>query len=286
MWGLHDFSLNGAQGGASFRERIEKSYGGANNAADWVTLAQFVNYEGYRAMYEAQGKYRMGLLIWMSHPCWPTFVWQTYDYYLEPTAAYFGAKKASEPLHIQWNPADETIEIVNYSAGNQHGLTARVELLNMDGVVQWTKSAPLDSAEDSMTPVIKMEYPAGLTPVHFLRLKLLRGDDVVSQNFYWRGLEAGNYAAIRQLPKVKLETSTRVERQGPTWRLTTELFNSSNHPALLVRLKAVRAATGDRILPALYSDNYVSLMPGERRTITTELSHADTRGEEPRIVVE
>ena len=106
MWGLHDFTSPGAQGGAAFRARIEKSYGGADNVAEWVWLAQFVNYEGYRAMFEAQGKNRMGLLIWMSHPCWPSFVWQTYDYYFEPTAGYFGAKKASEPLHIQWNPVD------------------------------------------------------------------------------------------------------------------------------------------------------------------------------------
>ena len=119
VWGIHDFSLSGAQGGAAFRERIEKAYGGATNAADWVTLAQFVNYEGYRAMFEAQSKHRMGLLIWMSHPCWPSFVWQTYDYYFEPTAAYFGAKKASEPLHIQWNPSTDTVEVVNYSGGER-----------------------------------------------------------------------------------------------------------------------------------------------------------------------
>ena len=62
MWGIHDFSLAGAQGGASFRDRIDTSYGGADNAADWVSLAQFVNYEGYRAMFEAQSKNRMGLL--------------------------------------------------------------------------------------------------------------------------------------------------------------------------------------------------------------------------------
>ena len=118
VWGVHDFSLAGAQGGASFRNRIATSYGGADNAADWVSLAQFVNYEGYRAMFEAQGKNRMGLLIWMSHPTWPTMVWQTYDYYLEPTAAYFGAKHACEPLHIQWNPSTDRVEVVNYSAGN------------------------------------------------------------------------------------------------------------------------------------------------------------------------
>lgn len=68
--------------------------------------------------------------------------------------------------------------------------------------------------------------------------------------------------------------------------LTSELTNASNQPALMVRVKAVREKSGDRILPAIYSDNYVALMPGERRTIRTELENADTRGERPRIVVQ
>jgi hypothetical protein len=54
----------------------------------------------------------------------------------------------------------------------------------------------------------------------------------------------------------------------------------------MIRLKAVREKSGDRILPAIYSDNYIALMPGERRTIQTELEHADTRGERPRVAVE
>jgi hypothetical protein len=69
------------------------------------------------------------------------------------------------------------------------------------------------------------------------------------------------------------------------WRLTTELENTSTWPALMVRLKAVRDKSGDRILPVIYSDNYVTLLPGERRTISVELNQADTRGERPRIVV-
>ncbi len=107
----------------------------------------------------------------------------------------------------------------------------------------------------------------------------------MSENFYWRGAEEGNYQALRTLPKVRLEATTRVERQGSRWVLTTELNNPADQPALMVRLKAVRAQSGDRILPALYSDNYVALMPGERRTIRTEVEDADARGEEPRIVV-
>jgi len=286
MWGLHDFSLNGAQGGRSFRERIERSYGGASNVGEWVELAQFVNYEGYRGMFEGQSKYRMGLLIWMSHPCWPSFVWQTYDYYLDPTAAYFGSKKASEPLHIQWNPATDNIEVVNYSGGDARGLTAHVELLNMDGSLQWEKSATVDSAEDSLVAPIKMEYPPSLSAVHFLRLTLSRGGEAVSQNFYWRGIEEGNYRAIRDLPNVQVTAATEVKRDGDRWLLTTRLENPSKTPALMVHVKVVREKSGDRILPALFSDNYIALMPGERRTITTEVRQADTRGESPRMVVD
>jgi beta-galactosidase/beta-glucuronidase len=286
VWGIHDFTLNGAQGGTSFLDMIDKSYGGADNAADWVELAQFVNYNGYRAMFEAQSKNRMGALLWMSHPAWPSFVWQTYDYYFEPTAAYFGAKKASEPLHIQWNLATDDVEVVNYSGGNAKGLTAQVEVLNLDGSVRWEKTAIVDSAEDSVVTPIAMEYPSGLTAVHFIRLKLTQGDKIVSSNFYWRGLEEENYRALRELPKVNLEAATQVERQGNQWVLTTELKNVSAQPALLVRVKAVRDRSGDRILPAIYSDNYVALMPGEKRSIRTELDNADTRGERPRIVVE
>jgi hypothetical protein len=100
-----------------------------------------------------------------------------------------------------------------------------------------------------------------------------------------RGLDENNYRAIRELPKAQVRATTTTQQQGNLWRLTTQLQNASAYPALMVRLKAIREKSGDRILPAIYSDNYIALMPGERRTITTELNHADTRGENPRILV-
>ncbi|MGB7758266.1 MAG: sugar-binding domain-containing protein, partial [Bryobacteraceae bacterium] len=285
VWGMHDFSLQGAQRGESFRQMIDNHYGGASNAEEWVELAQFINYDGYRAMFEAQGKNRMGMLLWMSHPCWPSMVWQTYDYYFDPTAGYFGSKKGSEPLHIQWNPVTNNVEVVNYSGGNAKGLTATAELLNMDGSVAWSKTATVDSPEDSEVIFVHLEFPSTLTPVHFIRLKMRRGDAAISENFYLRGVEENDFRAIRALPKVDVKATTQVERQGGEWLLTTGLHNASAQPALMVTVKAVRAQSGDRILPALYSDNYIALMPGERRTIVTRLNDADTRGERPNIVV-
>jgi len=286
VWGMHDFCLQGAQGGASFRERIDKGYGGAEGAEEWVGLAQFVNYEGYRAMFEAQSAHRMGMLLWMSHPAWPSFVWQTYDYYFEPTGAYFACKKASEPLHVQWNPLTDAVEVVNYSAGDVSGLVARAEILNLDGSLQWRGEGTLDSQEDSVVQALALEFPATLTPTHFVRLRLLRGEDVVSENFYWRGLADGDFRALRELPRVPLEAKTKRARRGDTWTLSSALTNRGERPALMVRVKAVREKSGDRILPALFSDNYVALMPGETRVITTEVDDADTRGERPRVVVE
>jgi hypothetical protein len=302
VWGIHDFTRSGAQGGSAWLEAIDKNYGGATNVADWVELSQFIDYDTYRAMFEAQSKNRMGLLLWMSHPCWPSFVWQTYDYYFDAGGGYYGSKKGSEPLHIQWNPLEDTVDVVNYNGGYARGLTAHAEIRNMNGDLKWEKSAALDSPEDSVAAPIHLEFPAGLTAVHFIRLKLTRGEQVVSDNTYLRGLEetaaapmrpgaapgTGGYVlkAIRTLPKVKVEAATTVARQGSQWVMTTELRNAGGQPALMVRVRAVRERSGDRILPALSSDNYIALMPGERRSIRSEVDDADTRGERPRIVVE
>ena len=286
MWGIHDFCAKGAQSAISFNAMVDKKYGGADNVKDWISLAQFVNYDGYRAMFEAQSRHRMGLLLWMSHPAWPSLVWQTYDYYFEPTAAYFGCKKASEPLHIQWNALTDSIEAVNYSGRTATGLKAHIKILNMDGKQQWEKEVAFDLPEDSTVRCAAMHYPEGLTPVHFIRLEMTQNNKIISRNFYLRGTREGNLTAIRQLPKVSLQTATQTRREGNTWILTTELSNTSSSPALMVRLKIVRNKSGDRILPVLYSDNYIALMPGETRTIRMEMADADCRGEEPEVKIE
>jgi hypothetical protein len=285
VWGLHDFNLSGAQRLTTFRAMIDRNYGGADNAADWVALAQFINYAGYRAMFEAQARNRMGLLLWMSHPCWPSLAWQTYDYYFDHTAAYYGSRKGCEPIHVQWNPTTDDVEVVNYSAGDLKDLTVRVEILNTNGSVKWKKKVALDSLEDSVSTPLRMEYPPGLTPVHFIRLKLTHGTRVLSENSYWRGTKEGDYRALRGLPKVLLDSKMHVDCRDGQWILTTTLRNTSRQPALMVRLTAVREKSGDGILPAFHSDNYITLMPGEHRTVRTEIMDADTRGERPRIVV-
>jgi hypothetical protein len=286
IWGVHDFCLEGAQGGTSFNDMIKKNFGVIDDVKEWLRYAQWINFEGYRAMFEAQSKNRMGLLLWMSHPAWPSMVWQTYDYYFEPTAAYFGCRKACEPLHIQWNPLTDSVETVNYMSAAGRGLTVSAELITTDGTIKWMKKISLDCTRDSVVRCFKVEYPDSLSSVYMLRLKLLDGTKLLSENTYWRGVEEGNMKAVRELPKVKLNGQTQIRQAGNSWFLTTRLSNPAKTPAMMVQLRVVREKSEDRILPVIYSDNYFSLMPGEQKQISIELKDEDTRGERPKVVTE
>ncbi|HEX2968508.1 MAG TPA: discoidin domain-containing protein [Bacteroidales bacterium] len=284
-WGMHDYTLESAQSCASFNEMIEKGFGTAANAEEFTELAQWVNYNGYRGMFEGRSRYRQGLLLWMSHPSWPSMVWQTYDYYLEPTAAYFGCKKASEPVHIQWNPVSDIIEVVNYSGGNRKSLTAKASIFNMDGTLQWEKSSDLSCREDSTVNCFKLVFPSSVSRVHFIKLELLEEGRVISKNFYWRGTEEGNYKALRSLPRINIGYKTKIEKGDNGWLLTTTLTNATDKPALMIRLKVAGKETGERLLPVIYSDNYISLMPGEQEIIRMTLKEEDARGQKPSVEI-
>lgn len=286
QWGMHDYTLEGAQGATSFNEIIATGYGQPESAEEFANLAQWVNYDGHRSLFESRSKNRMGLLMWMSHSCWPSMVWQTYDYYFEPTAAYFAIKKASEPLHIQWNPATDEVEVVNYHAGLRPGLKASVQVLNMDATVAWEKEATVDSREDTTEKCIKLEFPDGLSQVHFIKLVLEENGKAVSENFYHRSKVENNYQALKQLPKVSLRAQTQYDKgDDGEWKAEVTVENRSQTPALMVRLNIVGDKDGKQFLPIFYSDNYFALLPGETKVVRVHWKDVDTRGNAPLLKV-
>ena len=286
QWGMHDYTLEGAQGATSFNEIIATGYGQPESAKEFADLAQWVNYDGHRSLFESRSKNRMGLLMWMSHSCWPSMVWQTYDYYFEPTAAYFAIKKASEPLHIQWNPATDEVEVVNYHAGLRPGLKARVQVLNMDATVAWEKEVTVDSREDTTEKCIKLEFPDGLSQVHFIKLVLEENGKAVSENFYHRSKVENNYQALKQLPKVSLRAQTQYDKgDDGEWKAEVTVENRSDAPALMVRLNIVGDKDSRQFLPIFYSDNYFALLPGETKVVRVHWKDVDTRGNAPLLKV-
>ena len=201
VWGQHDFTRTGAQGDTAFVGMVRRRFGDQvmESAETFAKYAQWINYDGYRAMYEANNVGRNGLLIWMSHSAWPSLAWQTYDYWFRPTAACAAVKKACEPLHIQLNPATSQIEVVNASCGDLENLTASVSVVNPNGEEIYSKAARISPAEDTTTPVIDVaDVPDGLC---IMTLKLTSADGkVLSENRYFRnfrsGKDIGDYKAL------------------------------------------------------------------------------------------
>ncbi len=282
-WGQHDFCMEGAPRCKDFNAIMEQHFGKPATPRQFTEWAQWLNYDGHRAMFESRQTDRQGLVMWMSHPCWPSMVWQTYDYYLEPTAAYFGIKKACEPLHIQWNPAEREVEVVNVSRDLTKPLTAEMTIMDTKGNAIATKTVETQPDSDT-TVAVFTDVAAPDQDVWFLRLRLMDGTTVVSDNFYVEGREPDNLLSLANaLGKPQLSVAKHIERQGDEWLGKIEVSNTGNNPALLIRLNLV-GSDGEQILPVLYSDNYFALMPGEKKTVEVRFSHADSRGTTPDIV--
>ena len=264
--------MEGAHRGASFNQLIADNFGEPTSVQEFCDWAQWINYEGYRAMYESGSKDRMGLLIWMSHPCWPSMVWQTYDYYFEPTAAYFGVKHACEPLHVQWNPVTNHVEVVNRSAGHQQG-TVKASIIDLNGNTLWEQTQDFTCDEDMTLDMMQVDVPEEIAGAYFLRLSLT--DDkgqLRSMNDYVNSTEGNDRTSLHDLRRAQVTTAVDGKR--------ITLSNNGNTPAVMLRLN-LKGDDGEQILPVIYSDNYFHLMPGEVRTIDIEWKAEDARGTKP-----
>ena len=286
MWGIHDF-CDSAQGRTGYTNYINNGFGAATGIGDFCLKAQMVNMENYKAIFEAfSGSKGNGALLWMSQSAWPSTVWQTFDYYLEPTAGYFGCKKACEPLHILWDCNSNTVKVSNNTGQNYSNLTAEAKIYNMDGTQKYANSVQISPAADTVTNCFTISYPTGLSATHFLRLKLLNGSTVLSDNFYWRGTTYKNYTALATMNKVTLTGSAVKTVNGTTNTVTATVTNSSSNVALMIRLKLLKSSSNGRVLPTYYSDNYFSLLPGESKQVTLEFETKYLGGESPKLMVE
>jgi hypothetical protein len=285
MWGIHDF-CNSAQGAASYMDAV-KRYGEPLSLKEFCRQAQMVNMENHKAMFESFSGIRSnGVLMWMSHPAWPSTVWQTYDYYLEQTAGYYGCKKASEPLHILWNHSSNAVKVANNTGETCQNLKAEAALYNMDGKLLYTKEADIATIGDEVVSCLSLHYPDPVTPVHFIKLKLTQGGELLSDNFYWRGKTYQDYASLRRMNRVHLQGEWNDSLAPGTHYVTARITNPGEDIALMIRLKVLKSDSGERVLPVFFSDNYFSLLPGETKVITLEYAHKHLAGAQAKIVAE
>jgi hypothetical protein len=289
-WAEHDLA-KGNGGGDVYPGQIAARYGKIANLADFVRKAQLANYEAFRAMYEGRNAQLFhpttAIITWMSHPAQPSFMWQIYHYDLEPMSSFFAVMHAGELVHIQFNEANGQLQVINNLPDAVKDATAYVDVYNLDGTLAYERQTKVTAEPDVATRLGTIEFPPTVSPVHFIKLDLVDAKQkLLSSNFYWRSLPAhpDDFTDLNQLPTVTLDAQVASADTNGKRTLRVTLRNPSKDIALMAHVQLRRQKSGERVLPVSYSDNYVSLVPGETRTITIEAAVNDFNGENALLV--
>jgi exo-1,4-beta-D-glucosaminidase len=247
-------------------------------------------YEGVRAMYEAysRNKYEAtGVIQWMLNNAWPSMIWHLYDYYLRPGGGYFGAKRAMEALHPIYGYDDHSIWLVSSQYEDVKGLKLITKIYNLNATEVFAQQNKVDAPADSTAKIFTLPILQGLSPTYFLALQLEDSTGkLVGSNFYWLSTKPetldwtktnwwmtptasyADYTALSQLPKIKLNVTEQTERKGEESVTHVTIENPSKSLAFFVRLSVTKGPKGEEILPVVWEDNYISLLPGEKREVT------------------
>jgi hypothetical protein len=291
-WAEHDFA-KGNSGSDVYPALIGARYGKFANLADFVRKSQLANYEAFRAMYEGRNAQLFhpttAILTWMSAPAQPSFVWQLYHYDLEPMSSLFAVMHASELVHIQFNEANGNLQVINNLPEAAKDLVANVAVYNLDGTLAYEHKTRVTAEPFVATNLGPIDFPSTVSPVHFIKLDLVDAKEkLVSSNFYWRAQpeRPDDFTALNKMPAVKLEATAAIADAEGRRTVTVTLHNPSKNVALMAHLQLRREKSGERVLPVYYSDNYVSLVGGETRTIKAEADMSQFKDEDALVVVD
>ncbi len=312
LWPINDFWNYHCSRGmfkdlGRYNEAMDRRLGPPTDLEDYLRKAQFLNYEAMRAMFEAFVANRpkaTGVIQWMYNSAWPKLWWQLYDYFLQPNGAFYGARKAGEPVHLIYNYGNAEIVAANTSAEAAPKLKAVIRVLDLGLKDLVAKTVEFDLAAGESKAIDALRLPANLPSVYFLDLRVFKEkNQLVDANFYclsskpetldnanqtWYVTPIKDFAdltALNGLKPVALKVGQKTAKDGPRTKITVELANPSADLALMVEIRVVRDASGQVVLPIFLDDNYVTLLPGETRKISGFVVTDDLAGENPVVKI-
>ena len=264
MWAIHDYQWGRSE---KFTDTIVARFGTPTSMEDYCRRAQLQNYESAKAIFECLRSHQgSGLLLWMSQAAWPSFICQLYDHFFEYTASFFAAKKACRPVHIFWDALTNQINIANNSLHSLKNLTVKAVVYDANGQALREKSMTTDVGAGLTKPCFGLEYPSSAR-VNFLKLYLEAEGKPIGDNFYWLENKSGNCRDLNNLPDAEINMAVEAKIQDGFYTAEITLRNTSSSVSLLNKIKLKEKNSGESILPVFFDDSYVSLLPGENKTI-------------------
>jgi exo-1,4-beta-D-glucosaminidase len=270
-------------------EMLTNRYGNSSGLDEFLMKADAQGYEAMRAMFEAfRAKLpkTTGIIQWMLNSAWPSTYWQLYDYYLLPTSAYYAARKANEPLQLIYDYHNNAVYSVNETTKNESNLKASIRVFDLNSKLLYQRDVDFSVNSNKSEKVLVLDP---ITQNVFLDIRLSdKNGKQISQNFYWLSdkpdvfdwkkttwaytpLEGfADFSSLKSLPKTEISASYATKDMGNNLVLTSTLENKSHSIAFFINL-AVLNSKGSPVFPVFWDDNYISLLPGEKREISCSI---------------
>ncbi|HPS12929.1 MAG TPA: glycoside hydrolase family 2 TIM barrel-domain containing protein [Prolixibacteraceae bacterium] len=290
----------------NYLNALNKRYGESSTIDEFVQKAQLANYEAIKAMFEAfvVNKAKAGGVVqWMLNAPWPKLYWQLYDYYLMPNSAFFGTQAALNPLNLIYNYGDRCIYISNDYSHSFDNLMADIKVFSLNSKEIFNRKMVLNVDRYISQKLLDLPGSVFAEPVCFVDLRISSSEGKeLSHNFYWLSSkndvpdfgksewyitplkEFADFKPLSGMPNAEVQSAYEVMEQGDQTEIKVHLKNNSEQIAFFIELKA-KAVDNEPVLPVYWSENYISLLPGEERNLTVTMNTNDLKGKQPFVEV-
>jgi len=292
VWAYHDWHASGNGKTKPFMDEIQTEFGAPTSLEDFERKAQMLNYVNHRAIFEGMNAHlwapNSGRMLWMTQPAWPSTMWQILSSDYDTQASFYGTMKACEPVHIQLDLATHDVELINTTNLPLANVTITADVFSLDNKSLLHHEAPQSSAADSSTNAFNLDLaPLLANGVVLVKLELKSAaGETLSRNFYWLADKSEDYRALNNLPPENVTATATFSGKGSgEGYIIVQLKNNGATAALENKLTLINNKDGSRILPAYYSDNYVSLLPGETREIDIKYPETAARSTKPELTL-
>ncbi|MBN2594581.1 MAG: hypothetical protein JXA81_13825 [Sedimentisphaerales bacterium] len=290
-WDFH-CGLNEFSNLDRFRHALENRYGPVDNVEQFAYRAQILNYELIRPMFEAFRVNRpkaTGVVQWMLNAAWPKLYWQLYDWYLAPTGAFYGTKKACRPCQLIYNYSSRAVLLVNDMQQPLKKSFAEICVLDLEANEVLNEKLKVEGKPESVQELLTLPDLPSISGTYFLDLRLFDSDAAqIASNFYWLSTEPdildyeakvvpweyyapskqfADFTLLNSLAQTTVDIQYELRTENDSNILSVELKNTGGSIAFAIELNAVDANTGAGIVPVFWQDNYITLLPAESRTV-------------------
>ncbi|HXW14155.1 MAG TPA: glycoside hydrolase family 2 protein [Terriglobia bacterium] len=268
---------------------ITEHIGAPATLADFASTAELLSAQAHRAIFEAANKNRprnSGTMLWMTNAAWLDCMYQLYDWYLHPTASYYAVKSAVKPLHVQYALDDHTLQVVSTLA-ERRPVQIHAVVMSAAGRTEEVRDYALTAAADATTLVGLAPAALADANLHFLGLDLRDPDGrEVDRLVTWTQNDEKWEALLNLAPvpvTARVTERTRVDGESQ-YRIIVR--NQGSAPAVHVWVEVIKGAQGDEVLPSFWSDNALTMLPGEERELTVRFRDEQLGDATPRLMVE